>query len=132
MPLRDPRWAVAAAAALVFLALSATLTDVWDGTAKLSDVGHYDAIGSRVQPGVPYRDLAFEYPPGALVPIVAPAVTHTFVNYARVFAAEMLLCGVAAILFAAIALAQLGAGVRRTAAALSLPALSPCCSGRCR
>ena len=127
MPLRDPRWAVAAAAALVFLALSATLTDVWDATAKASDVGYYDAIGSRVQlvGGVPYRDVSFEYPPGALVPIVAPAVTNTFVNYARVFAAEMLLCGVAAILFAAIALARLGAGVGRTAAALSLLAFSP-------
>jgi hypothetical protein len=47
------------------------------------------------------------------------------VDYARVFAAGMLLCGVAAIVFAAIALARLGAGVGRTAAALSLPALSP-------
>jgi hypothetical protein len=126
MRLRDPRWLVVAAAALIFIALSATLTDVWDGTAELSDVGYYDALGLRVQQGgVPYRDFAFEYPPGALVPIVAPAVTNTFVNYARVFAAGMLLCGVAAILFAAIALARLGAGVSRTAAALSLLSFSP-------
>jgi Glycosyltransferase family 87 len=127
MPLRDPRWVVTAAAALVFVLLAATLTSVWDGTAEVSDVPHYDETGLRIQlGGVPYRDVAFEYPPGALPAIVAPEyLSHTFEGYAQVFAAGMVLCGVAAIVFAAIALARLDAGVGRTAAALSLPALSP-------
>jgi Glycosyltransferase family 87 len=131
MPLRDARWVIAAAAALVFVLLAATLTDVWDGTADVSDVPHYDATGLRVQLGeVPYRDVRFEYPPGALVPIVAPAyVTDTFEDYARGFAAGMVLCGVAGILFAAAALSSLSAGFGRTAAALSLPALSPALLG---
>jgi hypothetical protein len=127
MPLRDPRWVVTAAAAVVFVLLAATLAPVWDGTAEVSDVPHYDDTGSRVQRGgVPYRDVAFEYPPGALPAIVVPEyVSHTFEGYAQVFAAGMVLCGVAAIVFAAMALAELGAGVGRIAAALSVPALSP-------
>jgi hypothetical protein len=127
MPLLDARWVVTVVAALVFVLLSATLAPVWNGTAEVSDVPYYDATGLRIQLGdVPYRDVRFEYPPGALPAIVLPEyMSHTFRGYAQVFAAGMVLCGVAAILFAGMALARLGAGIGRTAAALSLPALSP-------
>ena len=75
---------------------------------------------------MPYRDVRIEYPPGALPAILIPSlVSHSSRSYARAFAAGMLLCGIATILLAAVALAQLGAGPGRTAAALALPALSP-------
>ena len=128
---RDPRTLVAATAAAVFLALSATLTSAWEGRAEVSDVPLYDATGQRVQTGeVPYRDFRFEYPPGALAAIAPPAfVTETERGYGGAFAAEMVLCGVAMIVLMAVALRQLGGGPGRTAAALALPALSPALLG---
>jgi hypothetical protein len=127
MRLRDPRWGVAAAAALVFLGLTSLLDGAWEGTAGLSDVPHYASQAERVADGgVPYRDVHFEYPPGALAPIVGPAyVTDSYEGYAATFAAVMAACGVAVILLTTVALRALGAGLRRTVAALALPTVSP-------
>ena len=121
------------AAALVFVALSATLTSAWDGTAEVSDVPHYDDIGLRVQLGrVPYRDVSFEYPPGALPAIVVPEyLSHTFKGYAQVFAAGM------------VCAASPGSSSRRSRSPDSAPARAalrlrsqcrpcpPCCWVRC-
>lgn len=127
MRLRDQRRLIAAAAVLVFVVLAATLTSVWEVRAEVSDVPHYAQTAARVEDGeVPYRDFRFEYPPGALAAIAPPAfVTEDDRGYGRFFAAGMVLCGIATILLAAWVLGTLGAGPGRTAAALTLPALSP-------
>jgi hypothetical protein len=121
------RLAVAASAVAVFLALCASLGDVWRGEAAISDVPVYQRYGDLVLGGaVPYRDVRVEYPPGALLAFVPPSgVTAGEVGYARAFAALMCASGVAAILLAAAALAGLGAGPGRTALALAVPAVSP-------
>lgn len=127
MRLRDERWLIAAAAAVLFVVLAATLTSAWQARAEVSDVPHYAQTAALIEDGeLPYRDLRFEYPPGALAAIALPAfVSEGERGYGRAFAAGMVLCGVAAILLAAFALRALGAGPGRTAAALALPALSP-------
>src|SRR5262245_21124350 len=127
MRLRDSRWLVAAIAAVLFLGLTTLLDGAWQGTAGLSDVPHYASLSERVAAGgVPYRDVHFEYPPGALVPIVGPAyVTDSYEGYAATLAAVMAGCGVAVILLTTIALRALGAGLRRTVVALALPTVSP-------
>jgi hypothetical protein len=121
------RIALGAAAAAVFLALSASLGDVWRGEAAISDVPVYRGYGDLVEGGaVPYRDVRLEYPPGALAAFVPPSlVTSGDLGYARVFAALMCLFGVAAIALATVALAGLGASPGRTAAALAVPAAAP-------
>jgi hypothetical protein len=121
------RAAVVAAAVAVFVALCASLGDVWRGDAAISDVPLYRAYGERVEGGaVPYRDVRLEYPPGALLAFVAPALaSEGEVAYARAFAALVCAAGAAGIALAGAALAGLGASPGRTAAALAVPAASP-------
>ena len=120
-------WVVVGTATALFVFLCATLRPVWRGTAKVSDVPHYEVLGALVEAGgMPYRDFRLEYPPGALPPLVVPALlTHSSRGYARAFGAGMVICGVAVILLAAACLAALGAGPGRSAAALAVPTLSP-------
>jgi len=63
-----------------------------EGGPGISDTGVYQGYGERIASGdVPYRDFAVEYPPGALVPFVVPAlVTDTRDAYDAVFLAAML------------------------------------------
>jgi hypothetical protein len=121
------RLLVTAAAVAVFVVLCASLGDVWRGSAAISDVPVYQRYGDAIEDGaVPYRDIRVEYPPGALPAFVLPALTGGGeVGYARAFAVLMCACGVAAIVLAAIALGQLGAGASRTAGALAVPAAAP-------
>ena len=127
MPADRARAAIAAAAVVVFVALCAVLGDVWRGGAAISDLPVYQGHGDAVAGGaLPYRDVRLEYPPGALAAFVPPSLaTDGEVGYARAFAVLMCASGVAAIVFAALALARLGAGPARTAAALAVPAASP-------
>jgi hypothetical protein len=120
-------WAVAAAAAALFVLLSVVQTSVWRGSVEVSDVPHYEVLGALVEAGgVPYRDFRFEYPPGALPALAAPALlTHSSRGYARAFGAGMVVYGIALILLTAACLAVLAAGTVRTAAALAVPAFSP-------
>jgi hypothetical protein len=119
--------ALAVAAALVFLALAASSGDVWRGTAAISDVPVYERYGKALESGeVPYRDFRPEYPPGALVAFVAPALlTDDPLAYARVFAALMTAAGVAMVLLVAVALRVLDAGPGWAARALAVPATTP-------
>jgi hypothetical protein len=122
VPARRDLYATVAAVAL-FVALCATLGSVWDGTAAVSDLPVYERIGGAVENGeLPYRDTAVEYPPGALPAFVLPALlSDDHEGFARVFAGLMVLCGAAAIVLCAFALARVGAGSGR----LLLPATAP-------
>lgn len=63
-----------------------------EGGPGISDTAVYQGYGERIASGdLPYRDFAVEYPPGALVPFVVPAlVTGTRDAYDSVFLALML------------------------------------------
>jgi Glycosyltransferase family 87 len=78
------------------------------------DVSVYAADARAIAHGrLPYRDLYFEYPPGALVPILAP---EPATDYATAFKALMAVCGGAALLA--------GAAVLRTQGRALLPLLA--------
>ncbi|HZO96459.1 MAG TPA: glycosyltransferase 87 family protein [Gaiellaceae bacterium] len=64
----------AAVAALVFLACWGAVHFWFYRYDLIGDVGIYRGYAELVRHGaVPYRDFAFEYPPGALPPLLAPA-----------------------------------------------------------
>ena len=68
---RVPRDALLAAAAFVVTAVTATVAWQLSGRA-VTDIALYHAYGERIADGlVPYRDFAFEYPPGALPALAA-------------------------------------------------------------
>ena len=63
------------AALLAAVAASIVLTSGIVGDAGISDTVVYRQYGERIAAGdVPYRDFEVEYPPGALVPFVVPAL----------------------------------------------------------
>ncbi len=62
-------------ASLAAVATAVLLTSGIVGDAGISDTGVYRKYGERMVAGhLPYRDFEVEYPPGALVPFVVPAV----------------------------------------------------------
>ena len=103
---------------ILFLVLLEVAVAVRLVTVENTDVGLYRHYGEAMVGGkVPYRDLAIEYPPGALPLFAAPALlTDTPESYRHVFAALMVLA--VAGLFACIA--RLGADRRLAAAAGAL------------
>ena len=123
---RVPRDALLAAAAFVLTAVTATVAWQLSGRA-VTDIALYHAYGERIADGlVPYRDFAFEYPPGALPALVLPAlVTDSLTGFRVVFAAEMALAGAAGVLLLAGGLGRLGTGVADRRVALTVVALVP-------
>lgn len=123
---RVPRDALLAAAAFVLTAVTATVAWQLSGRA-VTDIALYHAYGERLADGlVPYRDFAFEYPPGALPALVLPAlVTDSLTGFRVVFAAEMALAGAAGVLLLAGGLGRLGTGVADRRVALTVVALVP-------
>ena len=83
----------------------------------VTDIPLYRTYGERVADGlVPYRDFAFEYPPGALPSLVLPAlVTDSLEAYRAVFVAELALVGALAVLAFDWALRGLGRARTRPA-----------------
>jgi glycosyl transferase family 87 len=77
---------------------------------------------------LPYRDVFVEYPPGAFVVFMPPAVLPGGA-YNAAFKTSMALCGVAALFAVVLALVTLGASRRRLYAAAVLFALSPIAVG---
>jgi hypothetical protein len=121
-----PRDALLAATAFVLMA--ALVTVAWERSGRaVTDVPLYHTYGERVADGlVPYRDFAFEYPPGALPAIALPAlVTGSESAYRVVFGVEMAIAGAIGVLLAAAALRRpaVGGGERRLA--LAVVALLP-------
>ena len=123
---RVPRDALHAAAVFVLTAVTATVAWQLSGRA-VTDIALYHAYGERIAGGlVPYRDFAFEYPPGALPTLVLPAlVTDSLTAFRVVFAAEMALAGAIGVLLLAAGLGRLRTGVADRRVALSVVALLP-------
>lgn len=80
------------AAAVAGLLAGLVLTSGLVGDVGISDTVVYGKYGERIAAGdVPYRDFAVEYPPGALVPFVVPAlVSSSQGRYDDAFEAMML------------------------------------------
>ena len=69
--------ALAAAATCVFLGSWTLLHHLWYASAgEIVDTPGYETYADSIASGkVPYRDFSVEYPPGALLPMLAPKVT---------------------------------------------------------
>ena len=126
-----PRWAaLAAAAAALFLGSWTLLHQLWYRSAgELVDTPGYEHFADAIASGkVPYRDFSVEYPPGALLPMLAPklnAARGNFGEYGHTFEKWMAGAGVVMTLLAALALAALRAPPRRAIAAMTLVGASP-------
>lgn len=115
-------------AAAVFVLTAVTATVAWQLSGRaVTDIALYHTYGERIANGlVPYRDFAFEYPPGALPALVLPALLTDSLGAFRVaFAAEMAAAGAAGVLLLAACLGRLGTGVSDRRVALSVVALLP-------
>ncbi len=127
---RGGRIATTAACVAVFLGSWTLLHQLWYRAAgEIVDTPEYQAYAHQIVEGnVPYRDFIVEYPPGALLPMLAPdatAVPADFGSYGHTFEKWMAGAGAVMLLLAAAALAALRAGRARFAAALVLVAASP-------
>lgn len=126
-----PRWAVlAAAAAALFLGSWTLLHQLWYRNAgEIVDTPGYETYADEIASGqVPYRDFSVEYPPGALLPMLAPklnAPRGDFGEYGHTFEKWMAGAGVLMTLLAALALAALRPAPLRAVAAMTLVGGSP-------
>jgi uncharacterized membrane protein len=124
------RIAVTAACIAVFLASCSAIHHHWYRSySGTTDVQVYQRYAQRTVDGsVPYRDFSIEYPPGFLLPALAPDATAkagNFDSYQQAFQRWMAGAGVVLILMTALALAALRAGRAHFAAALGFIAVSP-------
>lgn len=101
------RWATAAAAVAVFLGSWTLLHQLWYAHAgQIVDTPGYETYGDAIVAGqVPYRDFSVEYPPGALLPMLAPELTASrgnFGEYGHSFEKWMAGAGVLMVLIVAL------------------------------
>ena len=106
----DPQRLLVGAAGLFLVALT-LLHWGWYQHDLILDTIEYHRYGDAIMHGrVPYRDFPLEYPPGALLPFVLPALGRPAVTvYNREFQILMALCGVGALAAMWWALRSLGA-----------------------
>jgi hypothetical protein len=122
--------ALGAAAACLFLGSWTLLHQLWYRSAgEIVDTPGYETYGDAIVSGqVPYRDFAVEYPPGALLPMLAPELTArrgNFGDYGHSFEKWMAGAGVLMTLLAALALAALRPPPLRTVGSMLLVGASP-------
>jgi uncharacterized membrane protein len=120
------RVGVAAAAICVFLGSWVLLHQLWYRSAgEIVDTHGYETYADEIASGkVPYRDFSVEYPPGALLPMLAPKLTASkgnFGEYGHSFEKWMAGAGVLMVLCTALALAALDISPLR----IVLAAVSP-------
>jgi uncharacterized membrane protein len=122
--------ALGVAAACLFLGSWTLLHHGWYASAgEIVDTPGYETYADAIDSGqVPYRDFAVEYPPGALLPMLAPELTASrgnFGEYGHSFEKWMAGAGVLMTLLAALALAALRPTWPRAAATMLLVGGSP-------
>lgn len=122
--------ALGAAAACVFISSWVLLHQLWYRSAgEIVDTPGYETYADAIAVGqVPYRDFSVEYPPGALLPMLAPELTAqrgNFGDYGHTFEKWMAGAGVLMTLLAALALAALRPPPLRAAVTLLLVGASP-------
>jgi uncharacterized membrane protein len=125
-------WTAAVVVAMgVFLGSWSLLHHGFLGRDQITDITTYVRFGNAVKFGdkVPYRDFRLEYPPASLPVLLPPTIRMQSrkddFGYRHWFDREMAVCGCLALLGTALCLRALGAGRRRTIAALGLFAVSP-------
>jgi hypothetical protein len=119
-------------AALVFVAVSLLATYLWKATGRqVIDIPLYRRYGEQILSGaLPYRDVAVEYPPGAIVSFLpAAAVTSTPDAHFWVFSGLMAVLGAAGVLLLARLLRAAGGSGLRVLGPLRLVALAPAALG---
>jgi len=119
----------ALAAGLLFLGSWAALHRGFYDDEEIVDIPVYRTYGDAIERGsIPYRDFRLEYPPGALPVFALPALASEEGNetsFRGAFELLMAVCGVAAVLLAALLLAGLRPTRVRVVAALGAIALFP-------
>lgn len=124
----DALWATLVAAP-VFLGACAVPDGGLFRAARFRDLHIYQGYAERFLHGaLPYRDVFVEYPPGAFAVFMPPTVFGAH-HYNAAFKALMALCGLAAILAAALVLLELGATRGRVLASVALLAVAPAAIG---
>lgn len=92
---------------------------------RFGDVSLYAADAQRMLDGqIPYRDFFFEYPPGALVVFIVPALV-SIAHFTTLFKILMVVLGAATICVAAVIAATIGETPRRSTLALAWIAFTP-------
>jgi hypothetical protein len=126
-PLRTFTSLAAVGAVALFLLAWGGVHTAWYDDAEIVDTPVYERYGEAIADGaVPYRDLAIEYPPGALPAFVLPALASDDPDGFRdAFETLMALCGVLTVVFTAVALYGLRASRERTLAALGFVSVFP-------
>jgi hypothetical protein len=122
----------AVVAGLAFVATAVVATVLWELSGNaVTDIPLYHTYGERIAGGlVPYRDFAFEYPPGALPALILPAlVTDSLTAYRVVFVAETAAVGFVGVLLVAAVLRALGRQASDRRVALTAVALVPALLG---
>jgi hypothetical protein len=117
---------------ILFLVTSVGMTLLWHLIHReVSDITHYNRLAERItHGGMPYRDVGFEYPPGALPPIVLPAlISNSHGLYYVTFSLQMALLGIVALALLGRTLEHLGVGERGMQARLALVAAAPIALG---
>ena len=120
---------VTALAAPVFLVACAVPDGGLFRDERYRDVHLYGIFADRFYRGeLPYRDVFVEYPPGAFVAFMPPAVLPGGA-YNAAFKSLMALCGIAALFALLLVLVTIGVRGHRLYAAAGLFALSPIAVG---
>jgi hypothetical protein len=101
------RWATAVVAVGLFLGSWTLLHQLWYPHAgEIVDTPGYETYADAIVAGqVPYRDFSVEYPPGALLPMLAPRLTASrgnFGEYGHSFEKWMAGAGVLMVLLVAL------------------------------